>query len=50
MIDSVLFARWCWGNDYEALAAFLATRAQALTDASVRGIPGVEVRERKEVA
>lgn len=48
--DQREFARWCWVNDAEAMTAHLAKRAQELTDAGIRSIPGVEVRERREVA
>jgi len=48
--DQRTFARWCWENDVDAMTTFLAERAQALTDAGMRSIPGVEVRPRQEVA
>jgi hypothetical protein len=50
VVDGAEFHRWCVKHDREAMTAHLAKRAQELTDANVRNIPGVDVRERKEVA
>jgi len=50
VVDGREFARWCWVNDKDAMTAHLATRAQELTAAGVRSIPGVDVKERREVA
>jgi hypothetical protein len=50
VVDGTAMHRWCVQNDREAMTAHLAARAQTLTDAGIRNIPGVEVRERREVA
>lgn len=48
--DRRAFARWCWEHDTTAMDEYLARRAQELTDAGQRSIPGVNVVDRKEVA
>lgn len=50
VVDGSAFHRWCVQNDREAMTAYFAKRAQELTDAGQRSIPGVEVRPRQEVA
>lgn len=50
VVDGRAFHAWCVKNDREAMTEHLARRAQALTDAGQRSIPGVEVRPRQEVA
>jgi hypothetical protein len=50
VVDGRAFHSWCVKNDRDAMTAYLARRAEELTAAGVCSIPGVEVRERKEVA
>lgn len=48
--DGAAFHRWCVRNDRDAMTAYLARRAQELTDANIRRLPGVTVNDRREVA
>ena len=50
IVDGAAFHRWCVQNDREAMTTYLARRAQELTDAGQRSIPGINVVDRKEVA